>query len=73
MPLFYFDIHGVEGRVPDEEGMVLLNLDAAQVEAVRSLADVFEAGQIPHAISIEVFDEHHLPVFNTELFVDRKH
>ena len=37
---FYFDIHDGQGVWPDEEGLDLEDVRAAEVEAARSLADV---------------------------------
>ncbi len=40
---FYFDIHDRLGVWPDEEGLDLEDVRAAEVEAARSLADVAKA------------------------------
>lgn len=40
MPRFYFDIRDGSYLAPDEEGVDLVDLHAAKIEAVHSLADL---------------------------------
>jgi hypothetical protein len=40
MTRYFFDIRDGDEFVPDEEGMELPHVEAAQVEAARSLADI---------------------------------
>jgi hypothetical protein len=40
MAHYFFDVIADGALVPDEEGMILLNMDAARREASRSLADL---------------------------------
>jgi len=40
MRRYFFDVRGGGDIVPDEEGMELSNIDAAQNEATRALADM---------------------------------
>ena len=40
MPRYYFDIRDNGALATDEEGLVLVDLRAAEVEAARSLADM---------------------------------
>jgi hypothetical protein len=40
MPRYYFDLLDGDVLAPDEEGLLLPNLQAAQAEATRSLADM---------------------------------
>ena len=38
MQRYFFDVRDSDGVIADEEGMVLLNIDAVQAEAARALA-----------------------------------
>ena len=40
MRRYFFDVRDGDGVIPDEEGVVLSNLDAVQDEAARALADM---------------------------------
>ena len=40
MPRFFFHIRDDQGCVPDEEGIVLANMDEAWVEALRTARDI---------------------------------
>lgn len=40
MPRYYFDLTDSDGTAIDDEGLVLLDLEAAQVEAARALGDM---------------------------------
>jgi hypothetical protein len=40
MARYYFDVITEREMIPDEEGMILANMDAARREASRSLADL---------------------------------
>ena len=53
---FYFDIHDGLGLWPDEEGLDLVDVQAAAVEAARSLAGVANnaCGQQGDRMAIEV-------------------
>jgi hypothetical protein len=63
MPRYYFDIMDHSGRLADEEGLDLRDLDAAQEEAARSLSDmVRDAARTPaqdpiQRMGVEVRDE----------------
>jgi hypothetical protein len=37
---YFFDIQDGEARIPDDEGMILPNVEAAREEAAMSLADL---------------------------------
>ena len=57
---FYFDIHDDQGVWPDEEGQELADVQAAEIEAARSLAGVAEArisGQ-QHRMAVQVRTAH---------------
>ena len=57
MPRYYFDIRDDDALAPDEEGLLLPNLRAAEVEAAKSLAEMAEdmpAGTERHRMAIEV-------------------
>lgn len=60
MPRYYFDLHNdVEAR--DEEGLELVDLDAARNEAIRSGRELFAEGVLAGRVNlnhwIEVRDE----------------
>lgn len=60
MPVYYFDIRDQDAIVIDESGLELPDLQAAQVEAARSLADIVDdmpTGTKPRHIAIEVSSE----------------
>ena len=59
MPRYFFNMRNGHGLVPDDEGTDLQDVEAAQQEAVRSIADLskdlnLQEGQ--HRLSIEVTD-----------------
>lgn len=62
MPQYHFDFQDDDAFIKDEEGMELPDIDSAQLEAARSLADMVKGAQdgdrIPagHPMSIEVRD-----------------
>lgn len=63
MPRYYFDIREGDEFAPDEEGLVLASLQAAQDEAARSLADmardtIRKVDGAGHQMAIGVRDEH---------------
>ena len=62
MPRFFFDLKvGDEGLTCDEDGMVLPNSEAAQIEATRALTalseEIIEAGQITDSLAVILRDE----------------
>jgi hypothetical protein len=62
MPQYHFDLRDAEAFVKDEEGMELLDIGRAQIEAVQSLADMVQDLAIRasrpsgHPMGIEVRD-----------------
>ena len=60
MPRFYFDVREDGTVIPDEEGLELESLDAAEHEAAVSAAEIGRS-QLPHGkvreITVEVKDE----------------
>ena len=58
MRRYYFDLV-ISGHVgEDDEGVILLDLDAAQKEALRTLADAAkEFTAVPADVSVQVRDE----------------
>jgi hypothetical protein len=40
MPRYFFDVHANGNVAPDEEGMILPNIDGARKEASRALGDL---------------------------------
>ena len=51
MPRFYFDITDADGIAVDEEGLDLPALEAAEIEAASSLADLTnDAAEVSRAI-----------------------
>lgn len=59
MPRFFFNIRNGHGLLPDDEGRDFANLDAAQNEALASIADLSRGitlAEGPHRLSIEVMD-----------------
>jgi len=66
MPRYYFDIRDNGALATDEEGLVLVDLRAAEVEAARSLADMardMPPGTAHHHMAIEVRADEG-PLFN---------
>ncbi|ANY78444.1 hypothetical protein BB934_09560 [Microvirga ossetica] len=63
MPRFYFDVREGARFIPDEEGLELESLDAAEREAAVSAVDIGRS-QLPHGkvreITVEVNDENGL-------------
>ena len=63
MPRYYFDIKEGDDFAPDEEGLELSTLQAAQEEAARSLADIArdavrkDYDGAGHEMAIEVRDD----------------
>ncbi|WP_426528383.1 DUF6894 family protein [Bradyrhizobium sp. McL0615] len=49
MPLYHFDLRDGEAFVKDDEGMEMLDIGLAQMEAVQSLADMVK--DIPVRVS----------------------
>lgn len=73
MPRFYFDIVNGHGPIPDDEGLELADLNAAQKEAVMSLVDMVKEMRPTtesHAIEVEVRDEKRTPVLKARLHFD---
>jgi hypothetical protein len=60
MPRYFFDVRDGEGFVKDDEGMELLDIAEAQIEAAETLADkardlaVRAADPLGHPMAIEV-------------------
>jgi hypothetical protein len=57
MPRFYFDIRDNEALAPDEEGLELPDMRAAEVEAAHSLAHMAKdmpSGTEHHHMAVEV-------------------
>ena len=78
MKRYYFDIRDGDGFAPDEEGLELPGIEAAQEEAALSLADIArDAVRIPrrnaHLMQIEVRDDNG-PVLQAKFVfsIDRK-
>jgi hypothetical protein len=63
VPRFYFDVREDGTVIPDEEGLELESLDAAEREAAVSAVDIGRS-QLPHGkvreITVEVKDENGL-------------
>jgi hypothetical protein len=64
MPRYYFDIRDNDELAADDEGLDLPNLQAVQIEAARSLADmakhaVWEKAEtiLGHRMAVEVRDD----------------
>ncbi|MCS3447414.1 hypothetical protein AB7M49_000861 [Bradyrhizobium elkanii] len=62
MPRFYFDLYEGEAMALDEEGLELKSVEAAQVEAAKSLADmardaIHSRSAKPRDMTIDVRDE----------------
>ncbi len=60
MPRYYFDLRDGDALAMDEEGLELLNLEAAQEEAALSLADMTRdalRGYPSHGMAVEVRDD----------------
>ncbi|HEY4276020.1 MAG TPA: hypothetical protein VGM68_11080 [Rhizomicrobium sp.] len=61
MARYYFHIRDSLGIIPDEEGMELLTIGAAQTEALRSAEDIaraaVDAGLERRACTIDIADE----------------
>lgn len=64
MPRYYFDIRDADDLAVDEEGTVLPDLQAVQVEAARSLVDMARHAVwtkaetiLGHRMAVEVRDE----------------
>jgi hypothetical protein len=61
MPRFYFDVHKGARFIPDDEGLELANLDRAEREAAKAVAEIGR-DRLPSGdardIGIEVRDEH---------------
>lgn len=75
MPLYYFDIRDENGLNTDEEGSDLANLQAAQQEAVMSIADMSRSHRTmdaPHRISVEVKDDRKRPLLIATLILEVK-
>jgi hypothetical protein len=76
MKRYYFDIRDRDGLVPDEVGLNLRNLQAAQEEAALSLADmardvVLDPKDSIHPMSIEVRDGDG-PIFTVTFLYESK-
>jgi hypothetical protein len=63
MPRYYFDVRDAGSLAVDEEGIELLDIEAAQDAAARSLVDMARdalrrnsGDSIPHNLAIEVRD-----------------
>jgi hypothetical protein len=69
MPRYFFDVRDGEGFVKDDEGMELLDIAEAQIEAAETLADkardlaVRAADPLGHPMAIEVRDGEGRPHF----------
>jgi hypothetical protein len=64
MPRYYFDIRDADDLAVDEEGIVLPDLQAVQVEAARSLVDMARHAVwtkaetiLGHRMAVQVRDE----------------
>jgi len=60
MKRYYFDIREGDHLVPDEEGLMMRDIDAVQKEAAQSLADMASdvvSGRTLHRMAIEVRDD----------------
>ncbi len=61
MPRFYFDVHEGARFIPDDEGLELADLDRAEREAAKAVAEIGR-DRLPSGeardIGIEVRDEH---------------
>jgi uncharacterized protein YfcZ (UPF0381/DUF406 family) len=63
MPRYYFDLRDGDEFAPDEEGLELSTIEAVQLEAARSLADMARDAVrtshdgADHRMSIEVRDD----------------
>jgi hypothetical protein len=74
---YYFDIRDDDGFAPDEEGLELPDIEAAQQEAALSLADMardaVRISRNAHLIQIEVRDDNG-PVLQAKFVfaIDRK-
>jgi len=69
MPRYFFDVRDGEGFVKDDEGLELLDIAEAQIEAAETLADmardlaVRAADPLGHPMAIEVRDGEGRPHF----------
>ena len=73
MPRYFFDIRNGDGLIPDEEGTDLPDLQAAQLEAARTLADMSRDHAInnaPHRLSVEVKDDQQKPLLEAVLTLE---
>ena len=61
MPRYYFHLCECDGQVPDEEGMELPDLGAADRVAVRATRDLMASavlrGELPLSHAIEITDQ----------------
>ena len=74
---YFFDIHQDDECIPDEEGMIFPNVEAAQEEAATSLADLAREmvrERAAHHVAIAVRDVHG-PIVDTTFAwtVQRRH
>ncbi len=72
MPRFFFDIHDGTKLIPDDEGQEM-SFAAARQAAISALAGIAR-DELPdgdhHIFVATVFDEHHKPVYRTNLTLD---
>lgn len=66
MPRYYFDLRDTEIFIEDAEGLELLDIEEAQIEAAEFLSDMVkdlsmrEAKQSGHPMSVEVRQENEI-------------
>jgi hypothetical protein len=70
MPRFFFHVHTAQGVTRDEKGLILPDVDAARVEALRAIEDLpgrTAAVAARESILIEIADEAGQTVLNVPL------